>query len=289
MYKYFVIFMIVICFILTIVSFLPFFGSPDYNKTPIIFVHGYGSYASCWDSMIKFLKRSGYPREYLLSIQLNPNTGSNIKAAKQISGAVEEHLAKTNELLKKRYPSLALKNKIDLLSKSMGALSSRWYTARLRPDRIRVWLSFGGAHHGTNALCQWGDQGAKDCCPVYASNLKESPIQYMLNGKPYLGDIDETPYGLGKDSYNVESIFPDNERRILYISIRTYPDRWIKPERSAILDGTGGLRLPFPKDTNGVETSPGNILMTNGVTHDGMISDRATMRLVKIILGVFDR
>ena len=260
--------------------------SPDYNRTPILFVHGYGSYANCWDPMIKYLVRSGYPREYLKAIQLYPNTGSNIDAAEnQIAPAIEKQLETINTLIKKGYPSVSPKKKIDLISKSMGALSSRWYAARVRPDRVRIWLSFGGAHHGTDVLCGYSDQGANDCCPAYAKTPKESIVQHTLNGSPSKADVDETPYGLGKDSPGVNSIPPDNARSILYVSIRTSPDKWIKPEDSPILDGAGGLSVLIPNNDQAKETSPGNILMTNCVGHDAMLKCPDTMRLLATILN----
>jgi hypothetical protein len=62
---------------------------------------------------------------------------------------------------------------------------------------VRIWLSLGGANHGSNVLCGWSEPGAQDLCPAYAKNPKESFVQYLLNGEPYLGDIDETPMASG--------------------------------------------------------------------------------------------
>jgi pimeloyl-ACP methyl ester carboxylesterase len=259
---------------------------PDYGKTPIVFIHGYGSNANCWKPLIKDLIRSGHPQEYLKAIQLHPNTGSNIDAAEnQIALAVEEHIKIVNALIRKRHSSVPPKKKIDLFSKSMGALSSRWYTARIHPERVRIWLAFGGANHGSNVLCGWKGVGADDLCPAFAENPKESLIQYLLNGKPHVADIDETPYGLGRDSAGVKTIPSDNTRKILYISIRTTPDKWIKPETSPMLDGAGGINIEFPASIRAKQTSPGNILMTNGVGHDAMPSDQHTMNLIRLIIS----
>jgi len=248
--------------------------------------------AKCWKPKMSFLVKNGYPRQYLRAIQLFPDNGSNIKAAEeQIAPAIEEFLISINKFLTKKHPTMPLKTKIDLISHSMGALSARWYAAKINPNRVRIWLSLGGANHGTNAVCppKSVSPGADDLCPAYAKSAQESFVQYILNGKPYTADIDETPYGLGKDSSGVNSIPPDDIRSILYISIRTSPDKWIKPEHSAILDGASGVRLQFPEIIRSRETSPGNILMTNGVGHDAMLSDRDTVSLVKTILGAIDR
>lgn len=301
MYRYLIILIVAICCLFDIAFFLQNSSSlmsskkhvssqTDYSKTPIVFVHGYKSYATCWNSMIEYLKRSGYPEEYLLSIQLNPNTGSNIEAAEiQIAPAVEEHIERVNKITKKQRPDLFSKQKVDLLSKSMGALSCRWYASRIRPDRIRIWMSFVGAHHGTNALCKWKDPAAIESCPAYAHNLEESQIQYILNGDPYLADVDETPFGIGMDSPGVDSISPDKKRSIYYVSIRIDPDEWIKPEESAILDGAGGFKINYTDSSKFQETSSGNILLTERVSHDSMINKNYVFKIVINILNSADK
>ena len=70
---------------------------------------------------------------------------------------------------------------------------------------MRNWISLGGASHA-NVLCKFSGQGADDCCPAYAKTRKESLIQYVLNGAPNEADVDETAYGIGKDSPGVNSI-----------------------------------------------------------------------------------
>lgn len=262
----------------------------DYTKTPVFFVHGHGMTAGSWDKMISRLIRDGYPRQYLKAIQLIPNTCANIEAAeKQIAPAIEEFLREINAFLKKEHPDIPLKTKVDLVSHSMGALSARWYAAKVRHDRVRIWLSLAGANHGTNVLCAYSGPGADDLCPAFAKDRKDSLIQYLLNGEPHVSDVDETPYGIGKDSPHVNSIPPDKEKNILYISIRTSPDEWIEPEDSSILDGTEGARISIPKHIKAKETSPGNILMTNGVGHDEILADEDTADLVKIILGLYKK
>jgi pimeloyl-ACP methyl ester carboxylesterase len=265
-------------------------SNSDYTKTPVFLVHGYGMKAESWKPLMSYLMKSGYPRTYLKAIQLRPNNGSNIEAAEQqIAPAIEELLSKTNAFLEEHAPDIPLKTKVDVISHSMGALSARWYAARVRPERVRIWISLGGAHHGTDVLCGWKGFGARDLCPAYAGSRKESAIQYALNGAPYVPDVDETPYGRGKDSPGVDTIPHDDARSILYTSIRTSPDKWIKPEHSAILDGADGIDIPMPKGIQAAETTPGNILMKNGVGHDEMLKDADTMRLVGAVLGLVRR
>jgi pimeloyl-ACP methyl ester carboxylesterase len=262
----------------------------DYTKTPVLFVHGHGMSASSWNAMISYLMRSSYPGYYLKAIELHPNNGSNIIAAeKQITSTVEDFLNSINSFLRQKSISIPLKTKVDLISHSMGAMSARWYAAKIRPDRVRMWLSLGGSNHGTDVLCRYPGPGANDLCPAYAENREESLIQFELNGQPHFPDVDETPFGIGKDSPDVDSLPPVRIRRILYISIRTSPEKWIKPETSPILDGAGGLKILIPKHIQAKETSPGNFLMTNRVGHDAMLSDRNSMELVKTILSMADQ
>jgi len=261
------------------------YTAPDYTRTPAFFVHGHSLNASSWATMISYLTDAGYPTEYLEAIQLVPNDGANIPAAEeQIAPAIETFLDSINTFLAANYPDIPLKTKVDLVSHSMGSLSSRWYAARVRPDRVHKWVSLAGANHGTNDLCPFTDPGADDLCPAYAENEQDSFIQYQLNGAPYVADVDETPYGIGEDSPGVVSVPPDQNRRILYVTIRTSPDIWIDPEDSVIMDGTGGIQIPIPGDLPATMTSEGNFLMTNGVGHDPMLTDPETMRLVKIFL-----
>ncbi|MRR37485.1 hypothetical protein EG829_23085, partial [bacterium] len=213
-------------------------ASEDYAKTPVFFVHGHGMSPESFNAMIAHLEKAGYPRIYLRTINLQPNNGANIPAAQmQIRPAIEQYLSEINEVLKKRRPDIAPKTKVDLLSHSMGALSTRWYAAKLHPERVRVWLSLAGANHGTNALCPFFDPGADDLCPSYAKNEKQSHIQFHLNGKPHVPDVDETPYGIGADSAGVRAIAPVDNRKILYATIRNTPDVWMVREESPVRDG----------------------------------------------------
>jgi pimeloyl-ACP methyl ester carboxylesterase len=273
---------LILLFFLSVVGIC---SASDYSKTPVFFIHGHECSAGDFVFIINELEKSGYPRSYLKAIQLTPDNGANIEAAElQIAPAIENFLTGINSRLKKTKPSIPPKTKIDLVSHSMGALSARWYAARIRPDRVRVWLSLAGASHGTDVLCGFKDPGSRDLCPAYAGSDRESRIQYALNGDPRVRDADETPYGVGKDAPGVNVIRPERSRNILYISIRTTPDRALRPESSPILDGAGGAIGLLPSGVPAEETSPGNILMKNRTGHDEMLSDAATIHVVRSIL-----
>ena len=264
-------------------------ASEDYAKTPVFFVHGHGMPPESFNAMIAHLEKAGYPRLYLRTINLQPNNGANIPAAqKQIRPAIEQYLSEINDVLKTRRPEVAPKTKVDLLSHSMGALSTRWYAARLHPERVRVWLSLAGASHGSDVGCSFHDPGGDDICPAYAKNERESDVQFQLNGKPHVPDVDETPYGIGTDSPGVRVIAPVGSRKILYATIRTTPDVWMVPEDSPVVDGAGAPGLRMPAGIKAKETSPGNVLMTNGIDHDAVLSDADSLKLVQSILEQAD-
>jgi len=262
-------------------------STPDYTKTPVFFVHGHGMSAGSWSSLIQALESAGYPRLYLQAIQLSPADGANIPAAEnQIALAIESFLTSVNSFISSNYPTIPARTKVDIVSHSMGGVSSRWYAAKVRPDRVRKWISLAGANHGTNDLCPGSDPGSDDLCPAYAQNEEESYVQYTLNGAPFAADVDETPYGVGTDAVGVAVVNPDIGRRVLYITVRTSPDEWIDPEESTVFDGAGGVPMMIPEGLPARVTSEGNILMTHGIGHDAMLDDAGTMNMVRYLLDL---
>ncbi|KOR37679.1 hypothetical protein AM228_05850 [Planktothricoides sp. SR001] len=269
---------------------------PDYSRTPVLFVHGSGLSSSTWQPMIKHLQEIGYPSAYLYAVEIQPNDGANDRAAETfIAPAVESMLAKAQAAARDaaKQKSNVPKNiepipvKVDIVAHSMGAVSSRWYIAKLHPERVRTWISLAGANHGTNALCGYSGAGNQQMCPAFATSAEDSPLQVALNGTP-CAPIDETPFGLGVDSPEVKTIPPDTDREILYLSVRIEPDGWIKPENSAVIDGAGGLPIPIPAGVPVQETSPGNYLFQGRVGHDPLPQDPDLIRLVASMLSVRD-
>lgn len=257
----------------------------DYSKTPILFVHGHGLKAGHWSTFLEFLKTSGYPSEYLYAIDLKPKNGDNVLAAEeQLVPAVEELLKRVNHTLKKNGKYNNPVNKIDIISHGMGALSARWYTAKIKPDRVRVWLSLAGTNHGTSELCSYFGQGSEDCCPPFAESIDQSLIQYTLNGNPYDPDVDETPFGIGRDSDGTQVISPDAERKIIYLTVWTDPNKWVKPEESALLDGCGGIKLTSFEGLKLKEGPPGNILIDEKMGHMQLFFSSKIFHLVLALL-----
>ena len=259
------------------------YSNPDYSKTPVLFVHGSGLSAKTWGNMIEFFSKNGYPQKYLLAIDMMPRNGSNIKAATTyITPAVEKLIRQSNEEAKRNGSNIKHK-KIAIISHSMGAVSSRWYIFKEKPEKIIKWISLAGANHGTNAICPYRAPGNDELCPAFAKTKKESHVQIVLNGTPD-EPVDETPFGLGKDKNKIKSIPPDKNRQIVYYSIRIEPDRWIKPESSAIIDGAGGENKDMISKFPVRETSAGNFLFKKRVGHDPLPKDEDLIKLVHYLL-----
>jgi len=262
-----------------------------YSRTPVFIVHGYGMDSSYFTTMRSYLEQqAGYPPELIRIIDLVPSTGSNISAAEtQIQPAVEQFLEDVNDYIGANVPGIPSKTKVDLVSHSMGGLSTRWYAARVRPDRVRIWASLAGANHGTSEdyFADRTDDGSLDLYPAFATNETLSYIQYQLNGAPLAADTDESPYGLGSDTPGVSVVPPDADatRSILYVTIAATPDDiWIDPDESAQIDGAGGVVLDIPGDLPVIELSDGNYEMTHGIGHDPMLNDTQTIRLLQLVL-----
>lgn len=260
-------------------------AAQDFGKTPVFFVHGHGESSSAWTSFMNTLVAAGYPRELLRAIDLVPDGGPNREAAEQqMAPAIETFLADVNALLDAQGYTGARKSKVDLVSHSMGGLSTRWYAAVVAPERVGSWISLAGANHGTDALCPavgYDAGGAAEVCPAYSTDA-EDVVQLTLNGTPD-ADVDETPWGIGADAPGVSVVPPDATRRIFYATIRTDNDAWIVPAESVLVDGSGGRVVTLPEGFPAVETSPGAFLMTNGVTHD-MTGDWQAQQLVIMLL-----
>jgi pimeloyl-ACP methyl ester carboxylesterase len=264
------------------------FTVSQYARVPVFFVHGYGMEPSSFNTMIAHLEQQvGYPPQLLRPIDLVPNSGANIPAAEdQIQPAIEQFLIDVNSYLEDNHPGVPSKSQVDLVSHSMGGLSSRWYAAKVKPERVRKWISLAGANHGSSvsAFEDEGTPAEEDMYPAFATSEAESYVQYQLNGTPE-PDVDETPYGMGVDSAEVAVVAPDSTRSILYITIAATPDDiWIEPDSSVQVDGAGGVPITIPPAVPAIIVSEGNFQMTNSVGHDPMLSDPDTIELVSIVL-----
>ena len=136
---------------------------------PILFVHGYTSNASAWDTMRARFQADGWEANRLFAYTFS-STQSNATIAQAVRTRVNEILAATGAA------------KVDIVTHSMGGLSSRYYIKNLGgQSTVDDWVSLGGPNHGTT----W----AYGC-------FFFSPCNQMIPGSSFLNGLnsgDETP------------------------------------------------------------------------------------------------
>lgn len=107
-------------------------------KNPILFVHGWNSSASTWNWMVSQFQADGWPAGYLNTWSYNTSQ-SNATTASEVMTRVNNIIATTGV------------SKVDIISHSMGGLSSRYCIKNTGCDgKIDAWVSLGGPNHGTD-------------------------------------------------------------------------------------------------------------------------------------------
>lgn len=111
--------------------------APAPTRHPILFVHGWQGSASTWNTMVSRFKADGWTDAQLMAWTYN-SSQSNATTAQEISTRVDQLMAATGA------------TRVDVVTHSMGGLSSRYYAKNLGGDaRIDAWVSLGGPNHGT--------------------------------------------------------------------------------------------------------------------------------------------
>lgn len=240
------------------------------DAKPILFVHGHGAGPEVFDAVVDHLRERGYPAHRLLAVDLEPDTGANVAAAVEvIAPAVEELVARGGG------PG----TKVDIVAHSMGALSSRWYATRLRPDRVATLVTVAGANHGTDRLCGLADPGARELCPAFSV---DGPVQVGLNGTPS-APADETPYGRAPDPGSVRPVPADADRSIRYVTVVVAGDEIIEPAASAQLAGADPLGA-LPASVRVDQPVPGVLVLRDPTDHDAVLADDRFLVLLDAIL-----
>lgn len=138
------------------------------SSNPVLFVHGYNSSGSFWNTMAGNLQADGWPAAYLDQWSYDTRQ-SNATTAKQLATEVDRLLAATGA------------SEVDIVTHSMGGLSSRYYTKNLGGDaKTDAWVSLGGPNHGTD----------------FANGCFDASCVEMRIGSDYLNALnsgDETP------------------------------------------------------------------------------------------------
>lgn len=107
------------------------------TRNPVLFVHGYSGSADNWDPMISDFTDDGWDRDELYAISYDYDA-SNTETAEVIAREVDRILAETGS------------EKIDMVTHSMGGLSSRWYLKFLGGhEKVDNWISLAGPNQGS--------------------------------------------------------------------------------------------------------------------------------------------
>ncbi|MFF8607136.1 esterase/lipase family protein [Streptomyces sp. NPDC015346] len=141
------------------------FGS---GSNPVLFVHGYNGDGSNWNTMADRFRADGWPSSHLRQWTYDSRQ-SNTVTAQQLSTEVDRLLAATGA------------TQVDIVSHSMGGLSSRHYLKNLGgTSKVDAWVSLGGPNHGTDT----------------ANSCFDTSCTEMRIGSSFLIDLnsgDETP------------------------------------------------------------------------------------------------
>ena len=128
---------------------------------PILFVHGWSSSGTVWNTMIANFKADGWTDAELNNWSYNYRQ-SNATTAGEIRAKVDSILAATGNA------------KVDIVTHSMGGLSSRYYVKNLQGDgKVDDWVSLGGANHGTTSANACFDTSCVEMRPgsTFLTNL----------------------------------------------------------------------------------------------------------------------
>lgn len=145
-------------------------ASTQSQPDPILFVHGWDSSASAWNTMIGRFQAAGYPSSRLMAISYNSNQ-TNVAIAGQVRDAANTLRSRTGAA------------KIDIITHSMGGLSSRYYLRSLGGTaNVDDWVSLGGPNNGT--ITAYG-------CWLFSTSCRDmTPGSGILNS---LNSGDPTP------------------------------------------------------------------------------------------------
>ena len=160
---------------------------------PILFVHGWGvqsigvgGSALTFETYVNwFHNKKGYPYSHLYNWAYNTSQ-SNVTTAQEIATRVNNLLLTSKA------------SKVDIVTHSMGGLSSRYYLKKLGgTSKVEDWVSLGGPNHGTSK--------ASFCFTVACEQMR--PGSTFLKE---LNENDETPgtvrYGTWRTAEGCDSV-----------------------------------------------------------------------------------
>ncbi|WP_285759550.1 esterase/lipase family protein [Nocardiopsis ansamitocini] len=168
---------------------------------PVIFVHGFGGKGNQWSSMRQNFIDNGYRADQLHVFSYD-SLRSNKTIASQLSDRVQQVRTSTGAA------------KVDIVTHSMGGLSSRWYLKFGDGQQyVDDWVSIGGPNNGTNI--------ANLCTSLI------TPCKEMRQGSEFLSEL------------NADDPTPGD---VSYATFRSPCDVVINPVDSTLLDGATNIR-----------------------------------------------
>jgi triacylglycerol lipase len=176
----------------------PLAPAPAYAALPdpVVFVHGWAGASWNWSDMKEDFQRDGWPADRLFSWGYR-STQSNVTTANELASFVAQVRAQTGA------------EKVDIVTHSMGGLSSRWYLKFLGGTQfVDDWVSIGGPNHGTLASY---------FCDLFIVSCEE--MNYNSSVLTQLNNGDETPGAVN------------------YGTFWSWCDEIINPDGSVKLDG----------------------------------------------------
>jgi triacylglycerol lipase len=175
---------------------------PVLKHDPILFVHGYGGNNGNWQDMKARFLADGWQDVELYAYNYS-FINSNASSAAEIRDQVDNIIRTTGA------------TKVDIVSFSMGSISSRYYLKNLGGTaKVDAWVSLAGPNHGTDA--------------VENNQCNFTPCLEIIPGSAFLTALnatDETP-GL-----------------VRYATFRTPCDETINPVASTILSGATNTQV----------------------------------------------
>jgi triacylglycerol esterase/lipase EstA (alpha/beta hydrolase family) len=112
-------------------------GKAASQHDPVLLVHGFNGSGSNWTAMVATLQRAGWRADEIDAMSYD-SSQSNKQIAHEIATAVAALKARTGA------------TRVDVVSHSMGAISSRWFLERLGgAASVDAWASLAGVNRGT--------------------------------------------------------------------------------------------------------------------------------------------
>ena len=113
--------------------------TPDipHQPDPVLLVHGFQGSSGSWRALIASLRAHGYQAADIDAINYDSDA-SNVDTARQIAREADALRSRTGA------------SRIDVVSHSMGAISSRYFLERLGgAAHVDAWVSLAGVNEGT--------------------------------------------------------------------------------------------------------------------------------------------